>query len=407
MRPGDRVVRRPGRRDARARRCAGCASACAGCSASRRERTLDGLPRARRRRRGAGYDAERVAAPDDDLADVRAARRARGGGDASRGSAWTRGALGEPTLLADALNRLGDHAASRTQPGAGDRASIGGRSSIYRVGRRLPRRRRAAATTSASVYSLGRRSGTQARGSFDDGDHAGARGRDARTCWGVAARQPRRAAHEVRRVRAGARAVRRGAARSSPASRTASGSSYALYNLAHLDRERGGARVGGGAVRSRRRSLAQRVGQSDVEIGAIAGAGLSLLQQGKLRRRARGADRRRARVRTRADWFQGRELVEALAVRLAVHGRADRGCASLFDTARTLADASDVYTAAWLTAECADCAATSTIRSASGRRWSGSPTRSDAGLHAADQALRGLLAGPDAAALRKGAVPIR
>ena len=127
---------------------------------------------------------------------------------------------------------------------------------------------------------------------------------------------------------------------------------YALYNLAHLDRERG-EHESAAELYDAAASLAQRVGQSDVEIGASAGAGLSLLHQGKIdaaRVALAGADER---VRTRADWFQGRELVEALAVRMAAHdGRLDEAI-RLFDTARTLADASDVYTAAWFTAECA------------------------------------------------------
>ena len=128
---------------------------------------------------------------------------------------------------------------------------------------------------------------------------------------------------------------------------------YALYNLAHLDRERGefesAAELYDAAT-----SLAQRVGQSDVEIGAIAGAGLSLLEQGKSDAARVALNGAEERIRSRSDWFQGRELVEALAVRLAVRdGRIDDAL-NFFDTSRTLADASDVYSAAWLTAECGD-----------------------------------------------------
>ena len=127
---------------------------------------------------------------------------------------------------------------------------------------------------------------------------------------------------------------------------------YALYNLAHLDRERGefesAAELYDAAA-----SLAQRVGQSDVEIGATAGAGLSLLEQGKIEG-ARSAHAEAAeRVRARPDWFQGRELVEALGVRLAAADGQLEEAMRLFDHSRTVADANDVYTAAWLTAECA------------------------------------------------------
>ena len=127
---------------------------------------------------------------------------------------------------------------------------------------------------------------------------------------------------------------------------------YALYNLAHLDRERG-EHESAAELYDAAASLAQRVGQSDVEIGATAGAGLSLLEQGKTAAARVAHTEADDRIRSRADWFQGRELVEALGVRLAVvDGRMDDAM-GLFDQSRTLADANDVYTAAWLTAECA------------------------------------------------------
>jgi tetratricopeptide (TPR) repeat protein len=128
---------------------------------------------------------------------------------------------------------------------------------------------------------------------------------------------------------------------------------YALYNLAHLDRERG-EHESAAELYDAAAALAQHIGQSDVEIGAIAGAGLSLLHQGRVdaaRESLAGAEER---IRARKDWFQGRELVEALAVRLAAEeGRMDDAI-RCFDNARTLVDASDIYTAAWLTAECAE-----------------------------------------------------
>jgi tetratricopeptide (TPR) repeat protein len=127
---------------------------------------------------------------------------------------------------------------------------------------------------------------------------------------------------------------------------------YALYNLAHLDRERG-EHESAAELYDAAASLAQRVGQSDVEIGAVAGAGLSLLQQDRVDEARAALTAADERVRTRVDWFQGRELVEALAVRMAARDGRFEDAIRFFDTARTLADASDVYTAAWLTAECA------------------------------------------------------
>ena len=59
-------------------------------------------------------------------------------------------------------------------------------------------------------------------------------------------------------------------------------------------------------------------------------------------------------MRHRSDWFQGRELVEALAVRLAASAGQTADAARRYSLARDQADASDFYSAAWLTAECAD-----------------------------------------------------
>ncbi len=50
-------------------------------------------------------------------------------------------------------------------------------------------------------------------------------------------------------------------------------------------------------------------------------------------------------------WFQGRELVEALEVRLALPDTA--AAFGRFRTAVALAERYDVYAAAWLVAECA------------------------------------------------------
>ena len=128
---------------------------------------------------------------------------------------------------------------------------------------------------------------------------------------------------------------------------------YALYNLANLDKDRqeynSAAELYDVAT-----SLAQRIGQSEVEIGATAGAGLSLLAQGKVEAaRAKFAivcDR----VQSRPDWFQGRELVEALGVHVrAIDGKLDDALAS-FERALPQAEAIDAYSAAWLTAACVD-----------------------------------------------------
>jgi hypothetical protein len=128
---------------------------------------------------------------------------------------------------------------------------------------------------------------------------------------------------------------------------------YALYNLAYLDRERGEFATAEEmyAVAS---ALAQRIGQNEVEVGALAGAGLAALEQEKLEE-ARAAYRAvMEKLNGRADWFQGRELVEALRIRLAARDGDGDAAVRQFLQAHELADSTDAYSAAWLTVVCAD-----------------------------------------------------
>ncbi|NUO63899.1 MAG: diguanylate cyclase [Gemmatimonadaceae bacterium] len=128
---------------------------------------------------------------------------------------------------------------------------------------------------------------------------------------------------------------------------------YALYNLAHLDRDR--AEYNSAAeLYDVTTSLAQRIGQSEVEIGATAGLGLSLLAQGKTapaREKFEAADER---MRSRRDWFQGRELVETLGVQVMASDGRTAEALSRFERALAMAEAADLYIAAWLTAACAN-----------------------------------------------------
>ncbi|HEU5184841.1 MAG TPA: diguanylate cyclase [Gemmatimonadaceae bacterium] len=127
---------------------------------------------------------------------------------------------------------------------------------------------------------------------------------------------------------------------------------YALYNLAHLERERGeytAARELYDAVLG----IARAIGQSDVELGALAGEGLALLRLGLVDDARVSLDDVEARMQARPDWFQGRELAEALRVRVAAL-ESMTGAVARFYRALALAETSDFYGAAWLIAECAD-----------------------------------------------------
>ena len=127
---------------------------------------------------------------------------------------------------------------------------------------------------------------------------------------------------------------------------------YALFNMAHTERERG-AFARARELYESTTALAQRIGQSDVEIGARAGEGLSLLALGKLDEARRPLAEAESRMTIRSEWFQGRELVEALRVLVASAERRYTDMLQQFEAARSLADASDLYSAAWLTAVCA------------------------------------------------------
>ena len=125
---------------------------------------------------------------------------------------------------------------------------------------------------------------------------------------------------------------------------------YATYNIAHLERDRGRYRQAGDTYELVV-ALAERIGQAEVQAGARAGYGLAQLQGGHEGAAREAAARVREFLDSRPDWFQGRELAEALLLRLK---RLDGGVTEMprmFERAIALADTTDVYAAAVLTAE--------------------------------------------------------
>ena len=123
----------------------------------------------------------------------------------------------------------------------------------------------------------------------------------------------------------------------------------ATYNLASLTRDTEDYRRAGDTY-EQAMELAERIGQSEIQLAALGGAAYCRLSEGKLAEAIRLHALLEPRVASRSGWFQGREVAEALAIRLAM--RADRGkAAQLFKRALALADTWDVYGAVWLTAE--------------------------------------------------------
>jgi predicted ATPase len=126
---------------------------------------------------------------------------------------------------------------------------------------------------------------------------------------------------------------------------------YALYNMANVEWENR-AWEAGAELYEATASLAQRIGADDVEIGAVAAAGLCNVEGGQLEKAREAYAEIEERVHRRPDWFQGREFAEALGVTLLVaDGHVDEAL-ERYEKAMSFAESSDLYTAAWLTANC-------------------------------------------------------
>lgn len=127
----------------------------------------------------------------------------------------------------------------------------------------------------------------------------------------------------------------------------------AMYNQANLARDRHdpvrAARLYGDAA-----VIATAMNQLDVELGARAGQGLAFFAVGRLNDARACLQSCSMRVAEQPEWwFQGRELFEALAIRMhvAVHDAA--AARARFAEGLALAEKSDLYGAAWLVAEVA------------------------------------------------------
>jgi len=126
-----------------------------------------------------------------------------------------------------------------------------------------------------------------------------------------------------------------------------------LYNMAHLARESEDWATAS-ALYDQVVGVAARIGQPDVELGARAGQALAALAVGA-RSVAEDAMRWiRTNVEPRPEWwFQGRDLVDALRIRLAAERGDDAHALRLLHEAVNIAGRYDPYVAAYLVAECA------------------------------------------------------
>ncbi len=127
----------------------------------------------------------------------------------------------------------------------------------------------------------------------------------------------------------------------------------ALYNLAHLARERGDP-AGAIELYAASSHLAQKLGQFDVHVGALCGLGLAELSLGQFASaQAQLTSALQLLAGRERRWYQGRELLIALDVQLLL-GRGDRD-AALTRLQATLDEVEqhDQYAAVWLAAACA------------------------------------------------------
>jgi tetratricopeptide (TPR) repeat protein len=127
---------------------------------------------------------------------------------------------------------------------------------------------------------------------------------------------------------------------------------YALYNLANLDREQGEYQSGE-ELYDVCTAMAQDIGQADVEVGSMAGRGLSRLESGNLDGAKASLAMCEETCNGRKDWFQGREMVETLKIRIALAMGDSPKALKHFGESLKMAEGSDEYGAMFLAAECA------------------------------------------------------
>jgi tetratricopeptide (TPR) repeat protein len=126
----------------------------------------------------------------------------------------------------------------------------------------------------------------------------------------------------------------------------------ALYNLASLERERGDAEAALGLYRETA-ALAEQLGAVDITIGAHAGAGVAALRLDDVPAARLALRAAEAALGDRTDWwFQGRELLESLAVRLAAHDGQLLAARKRFHVAIARLELMEIYAAAWMVADC-------------------------------------------------------
>jgi tetratricopeptide (TPR) repeat protein len=127
----------------------------------------------------------------------------------------------------------------------------------------------------------------------------------------------------------------------------------ALYNMGNLERERGDAEAAA-LLYEETSELATQLGVDDVGIAARAGVGIAALRLDDLQAARDALQTATTLLGTRVDWwFQGRELLESLAVRIGARDGDVTGAMRRLRVALEQIETLDVYATAWLVTECA------------------------------------------------------
>ncbi|HKN65102.1 MAG TPA: diguanylate cyclase [Gemmatimonadaceae bacterium] len=126
---------------------------------------------------------------------------------------------------------------------------------------------------------------------------------------------------------------------------------YALYNLAAIEWENDRWEAAAELYEASA-SLAARIGASDVEIGSIGAVGLCNVEAKQIDKARQASSEIQELLSRRSDWFQGREFAVALSVALLVVDGEGEQAIEEYERAVSFAEPSDLYTAAWLTANC-------------------------------------------------------
>ncbi|MEO8619445.1 MAG: HD domain-containing phosphohydrolase [bacterium] len=126
----------------------------------------------------------------------------------------------------------------------------------------------------------------------------------------------------------------------------------AIYNLGNVERERGST-VEAARLYAETVLLARELGADDIIIGACAGEGLCAMRLSENAQAATSLAQATQVLGDRADWwFQGRELLESLAVRVLMSkGQHAEGIARFRDAVPRL-EAMESYAVAWFVADC-------------------------------------------------------